>query len=65
MTMPEYNYPTFDMTAEDPHFAAFANGLHVGDRAPGGKLEDLDGGTIAMDSLWSTELAVLEFGSFT
>ena len=65
MTVSPYNYATFDMAAEDPHFEAFGNGLHVGDPAPGGELEDLNGGTVAMDSLWSTGLAVLEFGSFT
>jgi hypothetical protein len=53
------------MAAEDPHFEAFGNGLHVGDSAARGQLEDLDEGTVAMDSLWSTGLAVLEFGSFT
>lgn len=63
--MSEYNYATFDIAAEDPHFAAFADGLHVGDPAPTGELETLDGGTVAMDSLWSSGLAVLEFGSFT
>ena len=63
--MAEYNYAIFDMAAEDPHFAAFADGLHVGDAAPTGALETLDGGTVSLDSLWSTGLAVLEFGSFT
>ena len=63
--MSDYNYATFDIAEEDPHFAAFSNGLHVGEPAPGGVLESLDGGTVAMDSLWVTGLAVLEFGSFT
>jgi len=63
--MAEYNYDTFNMAAEDPHFDAFADGLHVGDPAPTGELETLDGGTVAMDGLWSAGLAVLEFGSFT
>lgn len=63
--MTDYNYDTFNMAAEDPHFAAFVDGLHVGDSAPTGELETPDGGTVAMDSLWTTGLAVLEFGSFT
>ena len=57
----EYNYATFDMAAENPHFEAFSNGLHVGDAAPTGTAEDLATGTaMALDSG-----TVLEFGSFT
>lgn len=64
--MSDYNYAVFDMTSEEPNFLAFRNILHVGERAPDYPLEDLEtGDAVAMKSLWSRGIAVLEFGSFT
>ena len=64
--MRDYNYSTFDMVAEEPHFAAFPNLLHVGERAPDAVLEDLETGEmIGLRSLAASGVAILEFGSFT
>jgi hypothetical protein len=64
--MSEYNYVHFDMVAERPKFAGFADILHVGERAPDFALEDLDTGEpVRLQDLWSEGLVVAEFGSFT
>lgn len=62
----DYNYSVFDLANEEPHFWAFRDRLHVGERAPDGELEDLQtGDTVRLSSLWTRGVAVLEFGSFT
>lgn len=66
MSNDTYNYPVFDLAAEEPHFVTFQSRLHVGQRAPDGVLTDAaTGDTMKLSSLWRRELAVLEFGSFT
>jgi hypothetical protein len=64
--MSDYNYATFDMKAEAPHFQRFPDNLHVGERAPDFPLEDLESGeTVAIKDLWTDGPVVVEFGSFT
>ncbi len=64
--MGDYNYSVFDMKAEEPHFGAFVERLHVGEQAPDLSVEDLESGEqVELGSLWSNGLAVIEFGSFT
>ena len=60
-----YNYSTFEVHHEE--FANFpANAPKATERAPSCPLEDLDTGeTVQMKELWSSGLAVIEFGSFT
>ena len=63
---PPYNYPTFDLAREDPPFHAFKNMLHVGTKPPSYPLTDLaTDEPRALKKLWRTEVAILEFGSFT
>lgn len=65
MNANEYNYSVFDGSAEE--FADFA--LHapkVTMRARSFPLEDLATGNIVqMSELWRSEVALIEFGSFT
>lgn len=64
--MDAYNYSVFDLRAEAPAFESFQKTLHVGERAPGGVLEDLiNGDSVTLKSLWLQGPAILEFGSFT
>lgn len=64
--MSTYNYESFDWAAEEPHFEAFRNSLHVGERAPKATFEDLETGqAIELQSLYRDGFALLEFGSFT
>jgi hypothetical protein len=64
-----YNYERFDVyveaSDEEREFAAFANMLHAGERAPDGELTLLDGEHVRLSELWSRDAVVLEFGSFT
>jgi hypothetical protein len=64
-----YNYEHFDAYVEKGdetrEFAAFANRLHAGERAPDGQLTTLDGERVRLSGLWSRQAVVLEFGSFT
>jgi hypothetical protein len=68
MTMPDvpvYNYPSFEASL-DEFFDFAVNAPKVTMRAPSFPLEDLaTGGTIEMKDLWSREVTVIEFGSFT
>ena len=65
MTPSEYNYSEF--VASQDEFNDFA--LHapkVTMRAPSFPLEDLaTGRTVEMCELWKSEIALIEFGSFT
>jgi hypothetical protein len=64
--MADYNYSEFVMANEQQPFADFPHRLPVGDTAPSFPLEDLaTGATVSMDDLWRTQVAVMEFGSFT
>jgi len=64
--MIDYNYPVFDMTAEERGFLDFRDHLHVGERAPDFPLEDLESGaTVRLKDLWAKGPVVIEFGSFT
>ncbi len=64
--MSEYNYVHFDMQAERPKFESFSANLHVGERAPDFRLEDLaTGETVRLKDLWSEGLVVAEFHSYT
>jgi hypothetical protein len=66
ITVSDYNYSEFDTMAERPNFVGFPANLHVGERAPGFALEDLDSGeTVNLKDVWSTGVTVVEFGSFT
>lgn len=66
MSPNEYNYAAFPRDADDPVFAAFAEGLKVGQRAPDPSLIDLDAGrAVRLRDLTKAGLLVLEFGSFT
>ena len=66
MTPEEYNYAVFPRDADDSVFAAFAEGLKVGQRAPDPSMVDLDsGGPVQLRELTTGGLLVLEFGSFT
>ena len=60
-----YNYSEFVANPEE--FSGFA--LHAPKatmRAPSFSLEDLaTGETVQMSELWKTQVAVIEFGSFT
>jgi len=64
-----YNYERFDLYVDcgddEREFAAFPNSLHAGEHAPDGELTLLDGGSVRLSELWSTNGVVLEFGSFT
>jgi hypothetical protein len=65
MQASEYNYSEF--LAHPEEFTEFA--LHAPKatmRAPSFALEDLASGeTLQMSELWKTQVAVIEFGSFT
>lgn len=64
--MDDYNYAVFDMAKEEPVFGEFGKSLHAGERAPSFALEDLaTGEQVELRSLWSSGVAILEFGSFT
>ena len=66
MTPEEYNYAAFPRDADDEVFAAFADGLKIGQRAPETTLTDLDTGrSVSLRELTRDGLLVLEFGSFT
>ena len=66
MTPEEYNYAVFPRDADDPVFAAFAEGLKVGRRAPDPCLIELASGhAVQLRDLTQDGLLVLEFGSFT
>lgn len=65
-----YNYRRFDEYvehgSESEEFAAFADGLHVGQPAPGFPVTRLDDGErFDIADLWQREDVVMEFGSFT
>jgi hypothetical protein len=64
-----YNYECFDAYVEaggdELEFGAFPNMLHAGERAPDGKLLELDGTTVRLSDLWRRGGLVLEFGSYT
>jgi hypothetical protein len=61
-----YNYDVFDLERENQHFDGFLDHLHVGTRPPGFELEDLASSELVkLSSLWRTQIAILEFGSFT
>jgi hypothetical protein len=66
-TMPhdDYNYAVFDVSLQEFHdFAVHAPKVTM--RAPSFALEDLaTGESIAMADLWSSDVVVIEFGSFT
>jgi len=65
MSNQPYNYSVFEASPEE--FSDFA--LHapkVTMRAPSFLLEDLASGKIVhMNELWRSEIALIEFGSFT
>ena len=65
MQSSQYNYSEFVANPEE--FSEFA--LHAPKatmRAPSFPLEDLaTGETVQMSELWKTQVAVIEFGSFT
>ncbi len=65
MTATEYNYSVFDGSAEEfQEFAVHAPKATM--RAPSFPLEDLAAGRIIeMSELWRSEVALIEFGSFT
>ena len=64
--MSDYNYAVFDFGREAPHFDAFRNHLHVGERAPDFPLENLDTGeSIKIKDFWADGFLIAEFGSFT
>ena len=66
MTPEDYNYAVFPRDMDDPVFAAFAEGLKVGRRAPDSTLLDLDSGQpVGLRDLTRDGLLVLEFGSYT
>lgn len=60
-----YNYSSFDVSPQD--FVEFAtHAPKVTMRAPSFPLEQLTTGRVVeMKELWSTGIAVVEFGSFT
>ena len=61
----DYNYSVFEGGSEE--FEAFANDAPKATmRAPSFQLEDLvTGKTVEMKELWKSEIAVIEFGSYT
>lgn len=63
--MSEYNYGEFVANPEEfSHFALHAPKATM--RAPSFPLEDLvTGKTVQMSELWSSGVALIEFGSFT
>lgn len=65
MQLDEYNYSVFEGGAEEFH--AFAQRAPKATaRAPSFPLEDLaTGRTVEMRELWKSEIAVIEFGSYT
>lgn len=65
MSHPEYNYSAFESAPEEFH--AFAHAApKTTMRAPSFPLEDLaTGGKVEMRELWKSEIAVIEFGSYT
>jgi hypothetical protein len=65
MSADEYNYRVFDGAAEEfREFAVHAPKTTM--RAPSFPLEDLVTGRIVeMNELWRSEVALIEFGSFT
>jgi hypothetical protein len=65
MSAHEYNYSEFVASPEEfPDFAVRAPKVTM--RAPSFPLEDLaTGKTVQMSELWSSAVAVIEFGSFT
>jgi|GEM_PF-2615904 hypothetical protein len=60
-----YNYSTFSPHPKE--FEDFAKDApKATERAPSVPLEDLDtGAMVAMKDLWKTDVALIEFGSFT
>lgn len=65
MSHDEYNYSEFAASPEE--FTDFAiNAPKVTMRAPSFPLEDLaTGKSVQMSELWKSEIALIEFGSFT
>ena len=65
MSHAEYNYSEFVASPEE--FTDFAiNAPKVTMRAPSFPLEDLaTGKSVQMSELWKSEVALIEFGSFT
>lgn len=68
--MSDYNYEHFDTYVRDgleqAEFSAFPGWLRAGEAAPDATLTRLaDGAEVRLSSLWTSETAVLEFGSFT
>jgi hypothetical protein len=61
-----YNYREFPTDLEQERFAAFAEVLRPGSRAPDGELVDaVTGETVTLSSLWKAGPLVIEFGSFS
>ena len=65
MTPSEYNYSEFRASRQEfDDFAVHAPKVTM--RAPSFALEDLaTGRTLEMRELWKSEIALIEFGSFT
>lgn len=64
--MRDYNYPNFPLDMDGDVFAAFANRLHAGERAPDGEVTDAATGERApLSSYWAKGPLVIEFGSIT
>ncbi len=65
MNHSEYNYSAFDNAPEE--FYSFAHDAPKATmRAPSFPLEDLvTGKTVELKELWRSEIAVIEFGSYT
>lgn len=68
--MATYNYDRFDEYVESGvearEFAAFPDGLHVGQTAPSFTVTPLDSGDrFDIADLWRRRDVVMEFGSFT
>jgi len=64
--MSDYNYPNFPLDMDGAVFAAFANRLHAGERAPDGEVTDAaTGERTSLSSYWAKGPLVIEFGSIT
>lgn len=65
MSSQPYNYSEFVASLEEFHdFAVHAPKITM--RAPSFALEDLaTGATVQMNGLWKSDIALIEFGSFT
>jgi hypothetical protein len=61
-----YNYEHFPQDLDGSLFAAFKQGLRVGDAAPDGELTRLDtSARVRLSEYWRTLPVVIEFGSIT